>query len=596
MMNILPAQKKILGCLRKSTEENVGELLPAGYTAAFIDDWFSLFFCSEGVGGRIATSCWPGGIMLVQGAVLSIDGSSAKDLSIDELVEQYSKIGDKFFDSLDGSYSIVLWDSERQRLFLSRDDYGTKLLYYFQCKNGYVWFSNNLDELLKIVGRQPVSNKGLFEFLRFLDISPPYTIFEDVFFLEPEKILIGERGKDIQLREKVCEDNSSFEPKGWGQALDAFEGRLKDSISARLGQAGKVGVFLSGGIDSSLVCAIASTVRDDIEGITVGFRDAIYDESAIARRVADHLGIRHHVMSFSQEEDFNAFYKFVSSAPSPFADPAIIPTFQCFERIGSQFDVVLDGTGADTLSGIMPARHIHFILNFSRHLPPLLRTCLSKGLKITPLIGRYYDLFNFQDPAELLIRWEGWSKHEIKTLCGQACDLSHTMFYQIYLNNPRKSPYELYSMLMGALPDDRIHQSAVIWGPEVGFPFFDREVRKYVHGLPFQFRYGDKESKRLFRVLLEKYVPRAIWDVPKHGFDYPFEKLLLYRDAELIREYISASSLAEHNLFDSSMVNNYTQRFLSGDHTLKFKIWALVVFQAWYGNYYKRLGHGVIKA
>lgn len=590
-MNMAAMREYYVGCLG-AVERLTDLLLPLGYAPVFADDDFSLFVNAT-EDGEVTNHSWYDGFVLLQGAIHSGAGVSGQNASAEGIAEQYLRVGESLLDSVDGGYSLVLWDSEQRKLFLSRDDYGTRLLYYFQDPKGNVWFSNNLNELLKVVGQQPISSKGFFEFLRFLDISPPYTIYEDIFFLEPEKILIAEQGRGVCLQEKKINTNNPEGQMDWEHTVDSFEQLLKESVSARLGQSEKIGAFLSGGIDSSLILAVAASLRKDIDAITVGFGDTKYDESPVARKIADHLGVRHQVMSFSQEEDYSAFQRFVSSIPSPFSDPAIIPTFQCFERLGSDYGVILDGTGADTLSGIMPARHIHFILNFSRQLPHVIRMGIAKSLNLTPLGRRHSDLFDFDDPAELLIRWKGWSRREISALCGQQCDLSHTMFYQIFLNNPDKTPYEIYSMLMGALPDDRIHQSAAIWGTKVGFPFFDRKTQSFVRDLPLSFRYEEKKPKKLFRTLLEKYVPTEIWDVPKHGFDYPFEELMLCRNAELVRDNLSLSRLDEHGLFDTAMVQSMTEKFLAGDHSVKFKVWALVVFQAWYKNYYNLLGNGI---
>ena len=250
-------------------------------------------------------------------------------------------------------------------------------------------------------------------------------------------------------------------------------------------------------------------------------------------------------------------------------------------------DLVLDGTGADTLIGIMPARHIHFILNYSRHIPPRLRNAIAKVLGFSKSTARHSDLFSFDDAAELLIRWKGWTRDEISLLCKVPCDLSHTMFYKMYHANPDKDPYDLYSMLMGSLPDDRIHQSSALVGPEVSFPFFNGKVQAFVRQLPLDYKYGQEGSKLLFRKILGKHVPPGIWDLPKHGFDYPFERLLQYRDHELVKTYLSPSSLGLHGLFEERIVDRYAGRFMSGDHSLKFKVWSLVLFQAWYENYYR---------
>ena len=134
-----------VGCLGDGVGNIQEELAAFGYVPVFSDGKFFLFGDVSEKGG-VTTHFWHGGMMLMQGSVHSCSGQSALNFSAVTLTEQYLRVGESFFDSIDGSYSLVLWNSEKKRLFLSRDDYGTKLLYYFQDAKGLVWFSNNLNE------------------------------------------------------------------------------------------------------------------------------------------------------------------------------------------------------------------------------------------------------------------------------------------------------------------------------------------------------------------------------------------------------------------------------------------------------------------
>lgn len=542
---------------------------------------------------------WDTGFVLISGRGFYIsDGddqnNSDKRISAESVALNYQQSGESVAATFDGSFAVVLWDATRQKLLFWRDGDGDRLLYYYQAPDGSLWFTSSLQLLMRYVGRRPISTLGLTEYLRFLDISPPYTIYQDVFFLPSEKLLQLTPGKPVESSNKPVLPVPRFEiPDKFEDVVDVFDGLLKKSITRHVKSTPRVSSFLSGGIDSSLVCAVAATIRSDVRAVTVGFEDPRLDESPLARRITEHLGIEHEVMIFSQEEDLQAFELFTATIGSPFADPAIIPSFQCFEQISKFSDLVLDGTGADTLIGMMPARHLRFILNYSARLPVSVRKMIAGALGITKATGAYRELFDFDDAAELMIRWKGWTKAEISELCGKPCSLSHTMFFRLYNEGfANKTPYELYSLLMGNLPDDRIHQSRAIFGPEVSFPFFDRNIQSFVRNLPMHFRYAPDEPKKLFRHLLGRYVPQTIWDVPKHGFDYPFESLMCYRDNYLIRKYLSPESLSRHGLFDAKIATECINSFLAGDRSKRFKVWALVVFQAWYENSYCQQGDG----
>lgn len=506
------------------------------------------------------------------------------DKCLEKIIDGYMEKGDLFLDQLDGSFAMVIWDENVQCLHLCRDDGGTKLLYYRKFRQGFI-FSNDLQVILEISGDKSISKKALVEYLRFLDISPPYTIFEGVYFLEPEKVARVDQG-GVSLREKkelILDDAEKNEFSA------NFEDVFLESVKQRTFLSKNTGVFLSGGIDSSLVCAVASSLRNDIKAVTVGFDDPVFDESQIAKNIAKHLKIDHEVMFFSIDQDFEAFHNFTSCIASPFADPAIIPTFQCFKLLEGGVWNMLDGTGADTLIGMMPARHVHFILNYSRHLPLKLRKIIAGILNCSTLSRNHTDLFDFDDPAEPLIRWDGWKKDEIQELTNLQYSIAHTMFHKLFAKNSHKTPYEIYSSLMGALPDDRINQSSALTGVDVSFPFFDRNVQEWVRRQPMDLRYQKGKSKVLFRDLLSKFVPPEIWNVPKHGFNYQFSNLLQYNNYELVNTFLSRRKIEENGLFEPSIVDSYVKRFKNGDASVKFKVWGLVLFQGWYTNYYEKL-------
>lgn len=528
--------------------------------------------------------------ILMDGFFVDTDRQKTKNKTkqLGWIQDNFFLYGKKVLESVDGTFSVVVWDNSRQCLHMCRDDGGAKLIYYWPSDNS-LCFSNSLKLLLQVFGKPAISLKSLHEYLRFLDISPPYTIYENVFLLDSDKILsmdgsgmtISEKIKSIVQIPEITDD--------LGINRDNFKKIFTQCISSRIENSKHTGAFLSGGIDSSLVCAAAATVKNDITAVTVGFHDSRYDESPIARKVSAHLGIKHEVLKFTARQDMSALVEFCANVPSPFADPAIIPTFQCFKQIGNSFDLMLDGTGADTLIGVMPARYVYFILNYSRHLPKKLRLLLARALSFNSKTAAKKDLFDFQDAWQILIRWKGWCSDEISALTGQECNLTHSMFYNIYHDNPDKTPYELYSMLMGALPDDRIHFCSSIFGPDISFPFFDRTIRTYVRKLPMKHRYSAGTSKILFRELLNEYIPKEIWDVPKQGFDYPFTDLLRADNFELTRTYLSDQSLSPHGFFNKTVLRPYVDQFIEGNTQNDFKIWGLVLFQVWYENFYNTL-------
>jgi asparagine synthase (glutamine-hydrolysing) len=505
------------------------------------------------------------------------------------LIDDYLTKGVRSFEGLDGSYILILWDSKKGILYINRDIHGTKLLYYYCSPEGEIVFSDNLSLLINVTKQKSIDHESLQEYLRFLDISPPFTLFRNIRILQSDKLLIA-NGKRMELQDVDGQhSDGNNNTMTLDESADYFSSLLSASIRERIRNAERVGVFLSGGIDSTLLCSLAVKATNNIKAYTVGFMDSRYDESEHAKSIAEYLGMDHDILKFSIDEDFNAFNDFVSKTSSIFADPAVIPTFQCFKKLQDRADVIMDGTGADSLIGMMPARHVRFILQYSRHIPLKARLFVGNVLKMSGKLSSYHDLFDFGDVEDLLIRWKGWTKDEICRLMQMQCDLSRTNFYRVFAANSDSSPYELYRKLLGSMPDDRIHQLAAQLQLNIMFPFWDRNIRQFGEKMPLHYKYNKGISKILFRKVLEKHIPPSLWDKPKHGFDYPFENLLSYDNNKLLRTYLDHDALREHGLFDISFVDQNLRRFYNGDSSVKFKIWALTIFQAWYFNYFKKL-------
>lgn len=494
---------------------------------------------------------------------------------------------------LEGSFCIAVWDEARQGLLLYRDAACARNLYWHQGQ-GWAAVASQLQILVGMPGMPGVPDRvgppGLHEYLRFLDVSPPSTIYRGIRAIEPGQptwfhgdglmdgavSALDEPGRVVPAR-RGGPANPGFEA-----SVDALDEALHAAVAARLERDGQTGVFLSGGIDSALLCAIAADIdRNRLETFTLGFDDARYDETPVAAAVAHHLGIPHHVVSYNLDDYAQAFDGFLAALDLPFADPAGLPTWLLYGRCRERVDVVLDGTGADTLLGVMPARHARFATQYAARLPVAVRRGLASLLRSIPGLARYAGLFDFEVPEDLLIRWHGWTAREIEALCGEPVDLASTRFFQIYRAFPANAHMERYSTLMGNLPDDRVHQAAQATGLRIRFPYADARVEGLVHSLPQEYRYSPGQPKRLLRALLARHVPSALWDQPKHGFDFPFVALMRHQDYALLRRYLAPNVLCRHGLLRRDTVDDYLGRFMRGDDSLGFRIWGLLILFGW---------------
>jgi asparagine synthase (glutamine-hydrolysing) len=505
-----------------------------------------------------------------------------KDLSIPRLLlNAWARWPDDWTNRLDGLYALVHWAGNTHDLTLRRDVSGTMGLFHARTSSGGIAFASHLSTLVRIPGvSRKLSRPGLHEYLRMLDIAPPNTIYEGVRAVPAgEGVMLDTSRPGVE----TSLPSRAFPPieVPFEEAVTELESRLAESIGRRLVGVKRPSAFLSGGVDSSLICALAARHRPDLQTVTVGFEGAAYDETPIAKAVAGHLKLPHRVLRFGRQDFLDALVKVGQHVEQPMADPAEPATLLAYERVQENHDVVLDGTGADELAGAMPPRHVRIAVDYSARLPVALRRWLSMNLPRLSGLAGYVPLFDFEHPAETMMRWQGFRRQEIEALCGEPVDLTQTRFLQVFERFKRADHYSRYSALVEALPSDRLSQSALITGLDVRYPFWDSEVEAWLRGQPQAYRWRPDDPKHMLRTLLARHVPRNLWDVPKHSFDFPLQDFLAGEDYAVVRRYLLQGGWERWQVLSPERVADYGRRFIAGEHSLRFRVWALVVLAAW---------------
>lgn len=485
---------------------------------------------------------------------------------------------------LDGVFALAVWTGNQ--LFLHRDRSGLRNLFTATGPAGELVFATDLNALLRLLGGPAqVARPSLHEYLRFGDISAPHTLFQGVVALDPGQVLTATPGQGYRTSKLAPDGAEVRSPPFLANAVEALESHLSRSIRERLRNARRPAAFLSGGIDSALVCALAAKERPDLTAVTVGFDSVPFDETPVAERVARHLGLAHEILRFSQSDYVTALDRLARVAEQPMADPAALPTLLALQKCSDQFDVVLDGTGADEAIGMMPARHVRLATEYASCVPTALRAKLTTLLRGLPWLRGYAAVTDFEHPADTMIRWRGFSRHEVEILCGEPVSFEDTRFYRTFHLFARQDHYERYTALLNAMPCERLTQTMLDVPVPVRYPFWDRQTEHFIRSLPAGFKYGTDSPKRILRELLAKHVPSAIWNSPKHSFDFPLAEFLSANDHALVRRHLSRHVWQGHSIVNADQVASLAGRFMAGDQQITFRIWSLIVLGAWMQNH-----------
>lgn len=479
---------------------------------------------------------------------------------------------------LDGVYALALRDGDQ--LLLHRDASGLRDL-HCHVSEGRIAFATHLDMLLTVPGvERRIARRSLHEYLRLLDIAAPNTLYEGLLAVEDGQALRWRVG-DAAPHSVLIHAAAGTPTDDFESAVDMLDAHLQRSIRVRLSGAARPAAFLSGGIDSALLCAIAARQRPDLTVLTVGFDGPAYDEAPLAQRIAAHVGVRHEVMRFGRADHLRAMTLLGATMEQPMADPAAPATVLAFGQCQEHFDVVLDGTGADEAVGLMPPRHARLAVAWASRLPRPLRRGLATLARSSRPLASYERLFAFDHGAEVLTRWSGFRAEEIAALCGEPVSLAHTRFWQTFERHPRGAHFARYSALLDAMPCGRLNQAMLASGATVRYPFWDSETNRFLRQLRTDFRSLPGQPKRILRALLSRYVPASIWDSPKRGFTFPLQDFLAGEDHALVRHHLSGTRWQSRRLLSPSLVDELGRRFMAGERHLMFRVWALVVLSTW---------------
>ncbi len=530
------------------------------------------------------------------------------------ILRSYEQWGIGCISRFRGMFAFVLWDANRKKLFLVRDRLGVKPLYYYW--DGHLLlFASELKALMAYRGfKRDLNPKSLALYFRFGYVPSPQCIYADTYKVRPgcyvEVSADGSVGEVcywnlLEFSEAPVVEKSEVEVE---QELLPI---LCEAFSYRLVSDVPVGIFLSGGIDSSLVAAVLRCeLGKSLQALTVGFDESEKDESFWARAVARHLGMEHIEVRCSLQEALDIVPKLSQIYDEPFSDNSAIPTYLVCKAAREHVKVVLSGDGGDEFfcgynfyteynsfwekistipipqamllrAGRSAYRMLGttFFNLFCHLFPPI------NAYSLSDRVNRWYPIFtasNFVE-AHALSR-SIWSQEQLKYLVP---DLKPDIPFKDF---PKFDHDPLpVMMLFDAkiyLPDDllvKVDRASMSVGLEVREPLLDHKLVEYALSLPLRYKYSNRTTKYILKRILYKYLPRDLVDRPKRGFDAPLEQWLLNDSLKsLVLDYLNPRRIREQGILSPAYIQKMVNDFRQGAWINPNKIWNLLAFELWY--------------
>ncbi len=534
----------------------------------------------------------------IRGELASLGHRFAGTGDSEVVIEAFSRWGPAAVRRFIGMFAIALWSKADRRLYLLRDRLGVKPLYYGW--NGEsLWFGSELKALRAFGHWAPrLDRAAMADYFRYGYVAEPRSIYQGVFKLSAGHWLeLGPQGTcSIERYWNVLHPDSDRRLGSEHELTDELEALMIDAFRYRMVSDVPVGVFLSGGYDSSLVAAILQRHSgQSIRTFTIGFDDPAFDESAFAERVARHLGTEHTSRTLEISEAMRILPRWGDLYDEPFGDSSGIPTLLVSQVASQSVKVVLSADGGDELfSGYNSYAGTLARKRRLAAVPGWLKRPVSAALQALPLrqlpvserLAKIRDRLQTQTIGELFDEdLAFWPREELRQLLGwdgqstrSSCD--------IYPGDDGEKLclWDLHHYLPGDILT-KVDRATMAVGIEGREPLLDHRLVEFAFALPFRLRRGASGPKYLLRQVLYRYVPREHVDRPKRGFAIPLHRWLTGEMRSLVDQYLEPAAIAAQGVFDPDVVRRLLTRFREGSSTAAQKVWLLVAFQMWHARW-----------
>ena len=517
-------------------------------------------------------------------------------------------------ETLIGMFAFAAFDRKERVLTLGRDRLGIKPLYWGRV-NGRVVFASELKAFAALPDFSPgIDAQALAAYLCVGYVPAPASIYQGVAKLEPGMLLEIHAGGETRcqpywsLLDVATRGQAALLDISEAEACERLEALLTDAVTRRMVADVPLGVFLSGGIDSSTVTALMqANSATPVKSFTIGFHEAGYDEATHAKAVAAHLGTDHTELYVTADEARAVVPKLPQIYDEPFADASQIPTFLVSEMTRRQVTVALSGDGGDELfagynrygQGLRVARAL-------RMLPRPLASCLSRMIGALP--PATWDRLFEAVPAGMRPRLAGEKLQKLAGVLGE-----DAAGYYRTLISPWAGAWSLvkgatqpdqpafgetvrarfgdelswmqYADSVTYLPDDiltKVDRASMAVSLEARVPLLDHRVADFAWQLPASLKMRGGQGKWLLRQVLYKYVPKTLVERPKMGFGVPIDAWLRGPLKDWAADLLDPATMAREGLLDPAPIQEKWSEHQSGRRNWQHFLWNVLMFQAWH--------------
>lgn len=528
------------------------------------------------------------------------------------ILHAFTEWGSAALQKFIGMFAFVMYDEATDKIFACRDRAGVKPLFYYW-KNGLFLFGSELKAVLQHPEFvKEIDTNAAAAFMQYGYVPTPHCIFKNTFKLKPGHFLeldLTRRNLHTEQYWNVYDAyNKPILDISLPEAITETEKILANAFQYRMVSDVPVGVFLSGGYDSSCVTALLQ--KDNTEKIktfTIGVPDAGLNEAPFAKEIATRLGTDHTEYYCTQKEALEIVPQLPYFYDEPFADSSAIPTSLVSRIAREKVTVALSADAGDEI--FAGYNRYDYMIRYGRKLqsiPAVLRKSAAAVMDMVPannipLLNKRYLFHSRYEKLKTFLKNPS-EKNILKNITRQMSDDSVNVLFKRSVNelysafdseelnatNYSKLSYMMAIDYQTYLLDDilqKVDRATMSVSLEGREPFLDQRIIEWAAQLPLEFKYNKGNKKFLLKEIVHKYLPKEMMDRPKMGFGIPIADWLQNDLKHFVDQYFDESFISKQDIFDKEEVKRIKKSFYQGKVERAEKIWFLLMFQMWYDKW-----------
>ncbi len=522
------------------------------------------------------------------------------------LVHGYQVWGiDKLLEKIEGTFAFAIHDVKREIVYLIRDRFGEKPIFYHTGDNA-LFFASELKAFEHQIKEKKISKQGLNLFLSLSYIPSPFTIYENVCKLSAGHYLVIKEGNFIESKQYYSlDDHIDKENKiNFEEAKQQLDNLLKNSIKQKMLSDVPVGAFLSGGIDSSIVVGLMSQMSDKpINTFSIGFEEKSYDESQRAQVVADKFKTNHTLHYLNYNDVIDTIDSIIDYFDEPYGDSSAIPSFYVANLAKSKVKVVLTGDCADELFGGYEKYLAGYYARKWNTTPLFLRWFFVKLISLFPHTGYTSRMLRYVKKVVTNSALKGFDLHYSYMCLGFFDNEKKMLLNDNFLYDSKKNIEDRYNVIRGT--DELNHgmqfdldivlegdmfpkgdRCGMMNSIEERSPFFDYRMVHFASSLPSQFKIKGRNKKYILKETYKELLPKKTLKFKKSGFEVPIDLWFKDQLKDDMLGLLSKEKIMKQGIFQYDYILKLIDEHLKGKENHKGKLWNLYVFQKWYYKHY----------